>query len=528
LLLYCLLLKFVILTLSSAEGEEPQYLLLILLSSQPSLCYKKPTPHQSPASNFSPYPKKREFSMPSAANSTAAATLLARYQAVREATLRLCTPLSPEDLMVQSCPEASPVKWHLAHTTWFFETFVLREFVAAYKPFHPNFHWLFNSYYNSLGDMPEKKLRASFSRPPLDVILHYRAHVDSAIAHFLQQPVEDRAIQRITLGLHHEQQHQELIATDIKHALFTNPLHPAYIEATEQPKNETIAPPLDWVNFSPGLTEIGITPDPGATEAFAFDNETPRHSVYIEPFRIATRLVTCAEYLNFIDENGYSRPELWLSEGWTTMRTEGWQAPLYWQRDSDTKSGWCIYTLHGFQPLEDLSETPVCHLSFFEADAYARWAGHRLPTEFEWEHAATKFLANQNSTVILTLSEQSESKGKNPCILPEASQISLSHGNFLESGNLHPTPASAVSGLQQIFGDTWEWTASGYTGYPGYKPLPGALGEYNGKFMSSQVILRGGSCVTPATHIRPTYRNFFSPATRWQFSGLRLAQDAPR
>ena len=434
------------------------------------------------------------------ATPTTAATLLARYQAVRNATTRLCAPLSPEDLMVQSCPEASPVKWHLAHTSWFFETFVLSEYVAAWKPFHPDFHWLFNSYYNSLGDMPEKKLRASFSRPPLDAILAYRTHVDNAIAHFLQHPVEEGAIQRITLGLHHEQQHQELIATDIKHALFTNPLHPAYLEPSRQQKNEAIAPPLDWVSFSPDLTEIGLSPDSGATDTFTFDNETPRHPVYIAPFRLASRLVTCAEYLAFIDENGYNRPELWLAEGWAAMRAEGWQAPLYWQRDSATKSGWCIYTLHGFLPLEDLSETPVCHLSFFEADAYARWAGHRLPTEFEWEHAASGVALVRNAK----------------------------KANLLETGNFHPTPASAAAGLQQMFGDVWEWTQSGYTGYPGYKPLPGALGEYNGKFMSSQIVLRGGSCVTPATHIRLTYRNFFTPATRWQFSGLRLAQDAPK
>ncbi|HZY61545.1 MAG TPA: ergothioneine biosynthesis protein EgtB [Edaphobacter sp.] len=434
--------------------------------------------------------------MPSTANpATTASTLLARYLAVRETTMRLCAPLSPEDLMVQSCPEASPAKWHLAHTTWFFETFVLREYVAAYNPFHPDFHWLFNSYYNSLGEMPEKKLRASFSRPPLDEIYRYRAHVDAAISTFLQQPADAKAIQRIVLGLNHEQQHQELITTDIKNALFTNPLHPPYVEAIDQKKDETIAPPLDWVAFSPGLTEIGTTPDPAASEAFAFDNETPRHPVFIAPFRLATRLVTCAEYLAFLDENGYNRPELWLSEGWTTLREQGWQAPLYWQRDNETKSGWCIYTLHGFVPLEDLSETPVCHLSFFEADAYARWAGYRLPTEFEWEYAAT-----QSASVI--------------------------GANLLESGKLHPTPASHASGLQQLFGDVWEWTQSAYTGYPGYHPLPGALGEYNGKFMSSQIVLRGGSCVTPATHIRATYRNFFTPATRWQFSGLRLAQDA--
>jgi ergothioneine biosynthesis protein EgtB len=419
--------------------------------------------------------------------------LLARFQTVRAATVQFCRPLSPEDLMVQSCPEASPVKWHLAHTSWFFETFVLREFVAAYQPFHPDFLWLFNSYYNSLGDMPEKKLRASFSRPPLEAILAYRNHVDAAIAALLQHPIEDEAARRISLGLEHEQQHLELIATDIKHALFTNPLHPAYLEAPSSP-SETPAPPINWISFKGGLTEIGITPNPSDLNTFAFDNETPQHKFYLAPFSLASRLITCAEYLAFMEEGGYNRPELWLSEGWITQRAESWQAPLYWQRDAATKSGWSIYTLHRFIPLEDISETPVCHLSFFEADAYARHAGHRLPTEFEWEHAAA--------------------------------QATTAAANMLESNHLHPTPATAHPGLQQIYGDVWEWTASGYTGYPGYKPLPGALGEYNGKFMSSQVVLRGGSCVTPATHIRATYRNFFTPSTRWQFSGLRLAQDA--
>jgi ergothioneine biosynthesis protein EgtB len=365
--------------------------------------------------------------------------------------------------------------------------------------------------------MPEKKLRASFSRPALDAVLAYRTHVDAAMAVLLAHPIEDEAARRIVLGLSHEQQHQELIATDIKHAFFTNPLHPAYVASDGQPTSEVIAPPLDWVDFAPGLIEIGVSPDPAdtAAEAFAFDNETPRHRVYLEPFRIATRPVTCAEYLNFIDQNGYNRPELWLSEGWITMRSEGWQAPLYWQRDNSTKSGWCIFTLHGFIPLEDLSETPVCHLSFFEADAYARWAGLRLPTEFEWEHAASSLnLTAANRAVILC-------GAKNPRISPDAPRMF----NLLETGNLHPIPASPAPGLQQIFGDVWEWTASPYTGYPGYRPLPGVLGEYNGKFMSSQMVLRGGSCVTPATHIRATYRNFFGPATRWQFSGLRLAQD---
>ncbi|WP_260703895.1 ergothioneine biosynthesis protein EgtB [Edaphobacter flagellatus] len=450
-------------------------------------------------------------------------SILARYKAARRETLMWASRLTPEDMMVQSCPEASPVKWHLAHTSWFFETFVLTEFLAGYIAFHPDFRWLFNSYYNALGEMPEKKLRSSFSRPPLDLILAYRSHVDAAIERLLQHPAEDEAARRILLGIEHEQQHQELIATDIKHALFTNPLHPAYIErAPESVPDSTIAPPLGWIEHAPGLTEVGVTPDPISIDAFAFDNETPRHPVYIAPFQLATRLVTCAEYLAFMEQNGYSRPELWLSEGWTTMRVEGWQAPLYWQRDPAAKAGWSIYTLHGFMPLEDLSETPVCHISFFEADAYARWAGYRLPTEFEWEHAVSQLgILRKESALqpsLLTYVEPAK----------QPNDVAATEANLAESGVLHPTTASALPGLQQAFGDVWEWTASPYTGYPGYAPLPGALGEYNGKFMSSQMVLRGGSCVTPATHIRATYRNFFAPATRWQFSGLRLAKDAPR
>lgn len=424
---------------------------------------------------------------------TAAAALLARFRSVRAATMEFCGPLTPEDMMVQSCPEASPVKWHLAHTSWFFETFVLREFIAAYQPFDPDFLWLFNSYYKSLGEMPEKKLRASFSRPSLDQILAFREHVDAGIARLLETTPEDEALRRIVLGLEHEQQHLELAAYDIKHAFFTNPLHPAYSRALTRSRAEAIAPPLEWINFappSPGIVDVGVTPDPQSIEQFAFDNETPRHCVYLAPFRLASRLVTCAEYLAFIEEDGYARPELWLSEGWDTTRAEGWQAPLYWQRDA--AQGWRVFTLHGFQPLGELSETPVCHLSFFEADAFARWSGHRLPTEFEWEFAAVQ--------------------------QPQ-------RGNLLESRHLHPTAASHEGGLQQMYGDVWEWTASPYVGYPGYRALPGALGEYNGKFMSSQMVLRGGSCVTPETHVRPTYRNFFSPSTRWLFNGLRLARD---
>jgi ergothioneine biosynthesis protein EgtB len=432
------------------------------------------------------------------------ADLLDRFRTVRAATMAFCSPLSPEDMMVQSCAEASPIKWHLAHTSWFFETFVLSEFVAGYQPFDPDFRWLFNSYYRALGEMPEKKLRASFSRPPLDQVLAYRRHVDAAIERLLCSHPEDESQRRIVLGLEHEQQHLELAATDIKHAFFTNPLHPAYrLSPTPQnqlaPGTDAIAPPLNWLSFTPGtstrpgIVGIGISPDPNDIHAFAFDNETPRHPIYLPPFHLASRLVTCAEYLAFIEDDGYSRPELWLSEGWDTLQAQGWQAPLYWTRDSHNPSGWTIFTLNGFRPLGEISETPVCHISFFEADAFARWSGHRLPTEFEWE-----FVAAQTPI----------------------------QGNFLESGALHPEVGSATAPTpQQLYGDVWEWTQSPYTGYPGYKPLPGALGEYNGKFMSSQIVLRGGSCVTPESHIRATYRNFFSPSTRWQFSGLRLARD---
>lgn len=452
--------------------------------------------------------------------------LLNRYRAVRGMTLALTAPLSPEDLMVQSCAEASPAKWHLAHTSWFFETFVLRDFLAGYQDFHPDFHWLFNSYYNSLGDMPAKSLRSSFSRPPVSAILAYREHVDAAIARLLESqpeyPANAEAVRRITMGLEHEQQHQELIATDIKHALFTNPLHPAYRESFDASEAQGIAPPLEWISFDPGLTQVGFELDPANAESFCFDNETPQHTVYIAPFSLATRPVTCAEYLAFMDDNGYTRPDLWLSDGWAAIREHGWHSPLYWQQDLATHSGWRVFTLAGWVPLDELSETAVCHLSFFEADAYAHWAsrqthGLRLPTEFEWEYAARQLAVLLRGAPLTPELLAYSAPGDSP---PD-----IAPANLLESNALHPSRASARPGLQQMFGDVWEWTSSAYLGYPGYHPLPGALGEYNGKFMSSQMVLRGGSCVTPATHIRASYRNFFSPATRWQFSGLRLARD---
>jgi ergothioneine biosynthesis protein EgtB len=417
-------------------------------------------------------------------------TLPLRYKAVRSMTRSLVASLSAEDQMVQSCPEASPVKWHQAHTTWFFETFVLRPFFADYKPFREEFHRLFNSYYISLGEeIPDKTLRASFSRPSLDQVRAFREHVDQAMERFLARSIDEEPSRRIVLGLNHEQQHQELVLTDIKHAFFSNPLRPSYETTALAEESDHPIPKLRWHSFDGGLTEIGHPACAANHLDFCFDNETPRHKVYLEPFQIASRLVTCREYLEFISDDAYTRPELWLSDGWNTVSAMGWDAPLYWERDPGDETGWRVFTLKGWNGLSALLDIPVCHLSFFEAEAFARWRGCRLPTEAEWESVASE-------------------------VLPR--------GNLLDTGRLHPATAKDDE-VNQLFGDCWEWTASSYTGYPGYKSPPGALGEYNGKFMSGQMVLRGGSCVTPADHVRATYRNFFQPATRWQFSGIRLA-----
>jgi ergothioneine biosynthesis protein EgtB len=416
---------------------------------------------------------------------------------VRSRSLALCAPLTPEDMMVQSSADASPVKWHLAHTTWFFETFVLREFVPGYRPFHADFVWLFNSYYNAVSAQPEKRLRSSFSRPTAEEILAYRHYVDSAVEELASgEPPEDARV-RIILGLNHEQQHQELLLTDIKHAFWSNPLHPVYAPGKIAAKST--ASPLRWVEFAGGLVEIGHQGN-----NFCFDNETPRHRMFLEPFRLASRLVTCAEYLRFMEDGGYARPELWLSEGWSTVQSEGWAAPLYWRRD-DAHSPWQVFTMRGMAALDDMMMTPICHISYFEADAFARWSGKRLPTEAEWEIAA--------------VSPQLPSTGRH------AAPSNAVSGNLMESEVFYPLPAEAASQMEQVFGDVWEWTASAYLPYPGYHPLPGALGEYNGKFMCNQMVLRGGSVATPASHIRAAYRNFFPPATRWQFSGVRLADN---
>ena len=409
-----------------------------------------------------------------------ATSLRDRYAGVRARTEALVAPLSPEDACVQSMPDASPAKWHLAHTTWFFEHFVLAEHVPGYRPFHERFAYLFNSYYFTVGQMHLRPRRGLVTRPSLVEVLGYRAHVDEAMSRLLETAAGDAELaQLVTLGMHHEQQHQELILTDIKHLLAQNPLLPAY--AAPPPKSAHAAPPLEWLRGREGIVEVGH-----AGAGFAFDNETPRHDALLRPHLLASRPVTNAEYREFVADGGYAETSLWLSDGWSTVMAEGWERPLYWQEDLER-----AFTLGGVQPLDP--HAPVAHLSYYEADAFARWAGARLPTEFEWEAAAA----------------------------PEPVA-----GNFADSGLLEPRAAAPGPGLRQLYGDAWEWTASPYAPYPGFRPLAGSLGEYNGKFMCSQLVLRGGSCATPAGHVRASYRNFFYPAQRWQFSGLRLAKDA--
>jgi ergothioneine biosynthesis protein EgtB len=417
--------------------------------------------------------------------------LAERFCTARRQTIELTKPLTPEDMMVQSCPEASPAKWHLAHTTWFFESFVLREFLSGYQVFHPDFEWLFNSYYESFSAFPEKRLRSSFSRPGLEQILRYRDHVDAAMERLFEHGLEPEVLRRIELGVNHEEQHQELLLTDILNAFFANPLKPKYREQKNKGAREQGSEgareiqPIGFRQLEGGLREAGY-----AGNGFCFDNELPRHRVWLEPYALANRLVTCGEYAEFMADGGYSRAELWLSAGWDAVKQNGWRAPLYWSQDRDQ---WSVFTLRGQQPLKDLAATPVSQVSFYEADAYAHWAGMRLPTEFEWEAAA------------------------------EGQPV---EGNLLDSGELTPVPSTALIQNQNDtkYGDCWVWTSSAYLGYPGFRPLAGTLGEYNGKFMSGQMVLRGGSCVTPKQHIRASYRNFFAPETRWQFSGIRLAK----
>jgi ergothioneine biosynthesis protein EgtB len=414
--------------------------------------------------------------------------LASDYAAVRQTTLDLAAPLCAEDCQVQSMPDASPTKWHLAHVSWFFETFVLERYEPAFVPFDAAFRVLFNSYYQGVGPMHPRAQRGLISRPTLDTVKRYRAEVDERMQRLLASRADDTALAAlVTLGLHHEQQHQELLLTDIKHALSFNPAHPAY--AKRWPMTGVRAQPLRWFGHAGGLIEHGH--DAALDGAFCFDNEAPRHRACTAAFELAARPVSYGEYLAFIDDAGYQRPELWLSMGWDWVRSGARTAPLYW-REVDGK--WMNYTLQGLVEIDP--RTPVCHLNYFEAEAFARWAGARLPTEVEWEHAARQLRATGRA-------------------------------NFADRGALHPLPADAAAGDEpvQMFGDVWEWTQSGYGAYPGYRTPPGAVGEYNGKFMCNQFVLRGGSCATPAGHVRASYRNFFPPDAQWQFSGMRLARD---
>jgi len=408
----------------------------------------------------------------------------ARFSQVRAFTEQLASCLTPEDQTIQSMPDVSPTKWHLAHTTWFFETFLLGPHDAAYEVFDARYGFLFNSYYEAVGPRHPRPQRGLLSRPGVDDIMRYRRHVSTAMERLIAHAADAtwRAIAPLLeLGIAHEEQHQELILMDIKHVLSCNPMRPSYRASAPAVRAESS--PQGWTSYAGGLVEIGHRGD-----GFAFDNEGPRHKVWVEPFRLANRPVTCGEYLAFIEDGGYRRPELWLSDGWAAVNLRGWEAPLYWERRN---GAWLIFTLSGLRSL-DPSE-PVCHVSYYEADAFARWAGKWLPTEAAWETAAAT--------------------------LPVA-------GNFADRGRFHPQSAPLTEGPVQMFGDVWEWTCSAYTAYPGFRPPAGAIGEYNGKFMANQMVLRGGAAVTPPDHVRATYRNFFFPDARWAFSGIRLAEEA--
>ena len=407
------------------------------------------------------------------------------YLHVRRQSEALCAPLTREDHVIQSAPEASPTKWHLAHVSWFFETFLLKAYLPGYAEFHPRFGYLFNSYYEQVGKFPPRQARGFLSRPGVDEIMRYRAHVDEHMLTLLQHAGDDgwpALQQRLEIGLNHEQQHQELLLTDIKLNFSANPLRPAYRDDLPDTP-PAAAPPLHWIAFPGGIHEIGHQ-----GSGFAYDNEKPRHRVYLNAFRLASRPVTNGEFLAFMQDGGYDNPAFWLSDGWAASRRLQWSSPQYWESRDEA---WQQFTLGGMRPLN--LEEPVCHVSYYEADAYAAWAGKRLPTEAEWEIAA------RERTVA---------------------------GNLRDNGRLHPAPALPGDGLLQMYGDVWEHTASPYQAYPGFRPAAGALGEYNGKFMCNQMVLLGGACVTAADHVRASYRNFFYPHERWQFQGIRLAEDA--
>ncbi|HEX3980608.1 MAG TPA: ergothioneine biosynthesis protein EgtB [Acidimicrobiales bacterium] len=407
-------------------------------------------------------------------------TITDRFFATRSLTESLASSLSPEDQTVQSMPDVSPTKWHRAHTTWFFETFLLLPNRPDYRMFHPDYGFLFNSYYEGVGARYPRHDRGLVSRPGVEEVASYRSHVDDAMVSLLDGSSDGPLLGLVELGIQHEQQHQELLLMDIKHVLSRNPLLPAY-DAIRLPEPEATVKPT-WTEYPEGTVEVGH-----AGPGFCFDNELPRHREYLRSFAITDRPVTCGEWLAFIDDGGYHRPEFWLSDGWATVQSEGWESPLYWSRRDGE---WHEFTLGGPTPVNP--SQPVCHVSYYEADAYAHWAGSRLPTEAEWEFAAA---------------------GRSQ------------EGAFLDQTKLHPTPTGPSTGNSSLFGNVWQWTSSAYGPYPGFEPAAGAVGEYNGKFMVNQYVLRGGSCVTPPDHVRSSYRNFFPPSARWVFAGLRLARN---
>ncbi len=411
-------------------------------------------------------------------------TLTKRFTDVRGVTMKLIQPLEAEDFIIQSHEDVSPAKWHIAHTTWFFERMILKEYKSGYQEFNPAFDFLFNSYYNTIGPYQPRHQRGVLSRPTVDEVIAYRRYVDDQVLELLADSDKKAEVEKlIEMGLQHEQQHQELILMDVKYNFFVNPLFPTYLDTAKRTVSQNFE--TEFVEFDGGLVEIGHS-----GEGFSFDNESPRHKVWLEPFKLATKPVTNGEFLEFIEAGGYEQPEYWLSDGWSTVKENNWKAPLYWLKNDE--ENWQLFTLGGVVDLDP--NEPVSHVSFYEADAFSRWKGKRLPTEAEWEYASQGIAIN---------------------------------GNMMEQGAYHPVSSSeeGTTELSKMFGDVWEWTASAYTSYPGSKPLEGALGEYNAKFMCNQMILRGGSCATPASHIRSTYRNFFAPDKRWQFSGFRLADD---